>query len=462
MTSLAQQDKHVTSLAQDKPVCCFFFLAHAGVKNMKLWDYFMEKALEINMDMYFYFHMPGQIPTKARYKQIPYDSKSSWNDIKLIQIINKCENLIVKKHNNKKGVIYMVSGNDIPIRHPKNVIYETQLCIGLGDNEDYETWARRRMGQRLNKYLSHNDFLFRKKQAFDNILYKGDIHNWVEGITWHAITFEDVRFLNKDSAYDKWMDNLHDIFSRVYHKLDEAYDKRKRDQKNKKKKIYENMVPAIPESHPQTFYTRKTFLEKGEEYFKKKWPYLSICTVFDWRNDKGLYSPPLWKDPTGNDSTEYINILNRFFAKFNIYGILGLTIFLSIVGNDNAMTFRKVDEICETNVDFYNFGKKLIDETEIRNVVNTLASKYSYHCDNDTTKIFLFNNKLPFIYDLTFEFNKMMGFDENACKKKFLIELMSSTVFHRDIWNKQNKDTVNSERVANWDPIVNPKYSIKF
>ncbi len=453
----------MTSLAQDKPVCCFFFLAHAGVKNMKLWDYFMEKALEINMDMYYYFHMPCEIWTSnARYKKIPYDSESSWNDIKFIQIINTCEKYIVNEHKGKKGVIYMVSGNDIPVRHPKRVIYETQMCIGLGGGENYETWAKQRMGRRLNKYLSHNDFLFREKQAFDNILYEGDIRNWVEGITWHAITFEDVRFLNKDSAYDKWLNNLHTIFSRVYHKLDEAYDKFKWAQRDKKRNIYDNMVPNIAESHPQTFYTRKTIGEKGEEYFKKKWPYLSICTVFDWRNDKGLYSPPLWKDPTGDDSTEYINILNRFFAKFNIYGILGLTIFLSIMSNDNAMTFRKVDEICETNVDFYNFGKKLIDETEIRNVVNTLASKYSYLDNSDTTKIFLFTNKQPFVEELTLLFNKMMGFDENACKRKFLIDLMSSTVFHRDIWNKQKKDTVNSGIAEKWEPIVNPKYSIKF
>jgi hypothetical protein len=452
----------MASLTQDNPVCCFFFLAHAGVKNMKLWDYFMAKALENNIDMYYYFHIPEQIPTNARYKKIPYDSKSSWNDIKLIQIINTCEKFIVNEHIGKKGVIYMVSGNDIPVRHPKRVIYETQMCIGLGDGDDYETWAKQRRGRRLNKYLKYNDYLFREKHAFDNILYEGDIFNWVEGITWHAITFEDVLFLNKDSAYDKWMNNLHTIFSRVYHKLDEAYDRLKWVQKNKKRNIYDHMVPAIPESHPQTFYTRKTMVEKGEEYFKKKWPYLTICTAFDWRNDKGLYSPPLWKDPDGNDSTEYINILSRFYANFNIYGILALTVFLSTMSGDNAMSFRKVDEICETNVDFYNFGTKLIDEIEIRNVVNTLASKYSYFDNSDTQKIFLFTNKKPFVDDLTLLFNKMMGFDANTCKQTFIIDLMSSTVFHRDMWNKQTKDTANSKRVTNWEPIVNPKYSIKF
>ena len=219
------------------------------------------------------------------------------------------------------------------------------------------------------------------------------------------------------------------------------------------------MVPAVPESHPQTFYTRKTMGEKGEEYFKNKWPYLSICTTFDWRNDKGLYSPPLWKNPTGDDSTEYINILNRFYAKFNIYGILALTAFMSIMAGDNAMSFRKVEEICETNKDFYNFGTKLIDGTKIQGVIDTLMERYKYSYDDpDTKKELIWTNKKPFIDDLTLLFNKMMEFDE----QKFLIDLMSSTVFYRDIWTKQKKDTVNSERVANWEPIVNPKYSIKF
>jgi len=272
------------------------FIAHEGVTQPSLWNYWKEKS-ENNSRIVFKVHAPS-VPkygkTFCEENSIGfYDTNSGWCEPSLILVYLQIIKAIILEYDN--SVIYLVSGYDIPITS-SNLLFSKIENSVWGKQELYPSQSKLcYIGETLHQWLALNS---------------------KDAIAIHKIMIDDGFY---KELVKRWLDNIHKSLKKGIGCPDESF-----------------IALCIKEN-------KEKFLEYGGSEKLLETTNNSFCTTFDIRSISGAPSPVTWTSLYEKQlvSNFLPSVIKGKCLKTSLYFMI-LQVRISSYSVDGNFFFRKV------------------------------------------------------------------------------------------------------------------------